>query len=106
MCSAEFFEAVRPGAIFINTSRAEVVDQAALLAAIHSKGVRAGLDVFEGEPAGAEGEVLSPLCNEPSVYCTHHIGASTDQAQEAVAAETVRIVKVFGETGQAPNVVN
>lgn len=106
MCSAEFFEAVRPGAIFINTSRAEVVDQGALLAAIHSKGVRAGLDVFDGEPTGAEGEVLSPLCNEPSVYCTHHIGASTDQAQEAVAAETVRIVKVFGETGQAPNVVN
>lgn len=106
MCGAEFFEALRPGAIFINTSRAEVVDQTALLEAVRSKGVRAGLDVFDGEPSVAEGEVVSPLCNEPSVYCTHHIGASTDQAQEAVAAETVRIVKVFGETGQAPNVVN
>jgi D-3-phosphoglycerate dehydrogenase len=40
------------------------------------------------------------------VYGTHHIGASTDQAQEAIAAETVRIVRIFKETGQVPNVVN
>jgi D-3-phosphoglycerate dehydrogenase len=40
------------------------------------------------------------------VYCTHHIGASTDQAQEAVAAETVRIVKEYKDTGAVPNVVN
>jgi D-3-phosphoglycerate dehydrogenase / 2-oxoglutarate reductase len=40
------------------------------------------------------------------VYGTHHIGASTDQAQEAIAAETVRIVKTFKDTGRVPNVVN
>jgi len=40
------------------------------------------------------------------VYGTHHIGASTDQAQEAIAAETVRIVRAFKETGRVPNVVN
>jgi D-3-phosphoglycerate dehydrogenase len=40
------------------------------------------------------------------VYGTHHIGASTEQAQEAIAAETVRIVRSFTETGRVPNVVN
>lgn len=103
---ATFFEAMRPGAIFINTSRAEVVDQNALEAAIQSKGVVAGLDVFEGEPAVAEGDYDGPLKGNARVYCTHHIGASTDQAQEAVAEETVRIVKEFSSTGKAPNVVN
>ena len=42
----------------------------------------------------------------PGVYGTHHIGASTEQAQEAIAAETVRIVRSFKDTGQVPNVVN
>ena len=42
----------------------------------------------------------------PGVYGTHHIGASTDQAQEAIAAETVRIVAAYKDTGQVPNVVN
>jgi D-3-phosphoglycerate dehydrogenase len=42
----------------------------------------------------------------PGVIGTHHIGASTDQAQEAIAAETVRIVREYKETGRAPNVVN
>ena len=37
---------------------------------------------------------------------THHIGASTDQAQEAIAAETVRIVRTYKDTGRVPNVVN
>lgn len=106
LCDGEFFAAMKPGAIFINTSRAEVIDQAALLKAVSEKGIKAGLDVFDGEPTVAEGEYDGELCSSGGVYCTHHIGASTDQAQEAVAAETVRIVKVFKETGCAPNVVN
>jgi D-3-phosphoglycerate dehydrogenase len=40
------------------------------------------------------------------LYGTHHIGASTDQAQEAIAAETVRIVQEFKKHGKVPNVVN
>lgn len=101
-----FFEKLRPGSVFVNTSRAEVVDQTALEAAIAEKHIMAGLDVFEDEPSGAEGEYTGSLRDNPNVYCTHHIGASTDQAQEAVAAETVRIVKEFANTGIAPNVVN
>ena len=101
-----FFQAMRNGAYFINTSRGETVDQAALVAAIHGKGIRAGLDVFAIEPTSAVAEFADPIANEPGVYGTHHIGASTDQAQEAIAAETVRIVQSFKETGQVPNVVN
>ncbi len=106
LCGADFFAAMKTGALFLNTSRAEVVDQAALLKAVAEKGIQAGLDVFDGEPSVAEGEYDGELRENPNVYCTHHIGASTEQAQEAVAAETVRIVRVFGETGRAPNVVN
>jgi D-3-phosphoglycerate dehydrogenase len=102
----KFFSKLKPGAIFINTSRAEVVDQAAMLKAIDEKGIFCGLDVFEGEPTSAEGGYDGPLKTYKNVYCTHHIGASTDQAQEAIAAEVVRIVKEYKATGIAPNVVN
>jgi D-3-phosphoglycerate dehydrogenase len=40
------------------------------------------------------------------VYGTHHIGASTQQAQEAIAAEVVHIVRTYMHTGRVPNVVN
>jgi D-3-phosphoglycerate dehydrogenase len=103
---ADFFAAVRQGAYFINTSRGEIVDQAALVRAMRTKGVRAGLDVFASEPTSATTEFADEIAKEANLYGTHHIGASTDQAQEAIAAETVRIVQSFKETGKVPNVVN
>jgi D-3-phosphoglycerate dehydrogenase len=106
LISPDFFREMRDGAYFINTSRGEVVDENALAEAIHTKGIRAGLDVFAIEPTSAVAEFADPIAREASVYGTHHIGASTDQAQEAIAAETVRIVQSFKETGQVPNVVN
>ncbi len=101
---AEFFAAMQPGAYFVNTARAEVIDQDALSRAIQEKGIRAALDVFANEPAGGTGEFTAAIAKE--VYGTHHIGASTDQAQEAIAAETVRIITTFKDTGKVPNVVN
>jgi D-3-phosphoglycerate dehydrogenase len=101
-----FFQAMRPGSIFINTSRAEVVEQAALEKAIAEKGLMAGLDVFEGEPTAAEGDYEGKLRTNERIYATHHIGASTNQAQEAIAAEVVRIVKEYKSGGSVPNVVN
>jgi len=106
LINADFFRSVREGAYFINTSRGEVVDQTALAEAIHTKGIRAGLDVFAIEPTSAVAEFTDPIADEAGVYGTHHVGASTDQAQEAIAAETVRIIQSFKETGQVPNVVN
>ncbi len=101
-----FFAALKPGAFFINTARGEVVDQAALVEAMRTKGVRAGLDVFTAEPAGGTGDFADAIKDEPNLYGTHHIGASTEQAQEAIAAETVRIIRTFKETGHVPNAVN
>jgi D-3-phosphoglycerate dehydrogenase len=103
---ADFFAAMREGAYFINTARGEVVDQPALIDALKSRGIRAGLDVYAGEPTSATGEFTDEIRNEANLYGTHHIGASTDQAQEAIATETVRIVREFKETGKVPNVVN
>ena len=103
---ARFFNNMRSGAYFINTARGEVVDQAALIEAMKNRGVRAGLDVYAAEPTSGTGEFTDEIRGEESLYGTHHIGASTDQAQEAIAAETVRIVREFKETGKVPNVVN
>jgi D-3-phosphoglycerate dehydrogenase len=100
------FASMKQGAMFINTSRAEVVDQAALERAVKERGIRAGLDVFAEEPSGGAGAVEAPIFALPGVIGTHHIGASTDQAQEAIAEETVRIVRLFKETGRPANVVN
>jgi len=102
----DFFNAMREGAYFINTARGEVVDQQALVAAMKNRGIRVGTDVYALEPTSATGEIHDEIVKEEGLYGTHHIGASTDQAQEAIAAETVRIVKEFKETGKVPNVVN
>lgn len=100
------FASMKQGAMFINTSRAEVVDQPALERAVKERGIRAGLDVFAEEPSGGAGSVDAPIFKLAGVIGTHHIGASTDQAQEAIAEETVRIVRLFKETGRPANVVN
>ena len=104
--NSDVFDAMRPGSYLINTSRAEIVDQTALAQAVKNKGIRAGLDVFVNEPAAATGNFGDDIVRLPNIYGTHHIGASTDQAQEAIAAETVRIVRVYKETGRVLNVVN
>lgn len=106
MVNAAVLSKLAPGSFLINTARAECVDQAALRTAIRERHLRVGLDVFVSEPATSTGEFADPIVQEPGVYGTHHIGASTDQAQEAIAAETVRIVRTFKDTGQAPNAVN
>jgi D-3-phosphoglycerate dehydrogenase / 2-oxoglutarate reductase len=99
------FQALRPGAIFVNTSRGPVVDETALAKAVETRGLRAGLDVFCDEPAG-DGPWSHPLAQLPGVYGTHHIGASTAQAQDAVAFEACRIIETWARTGSPPNVVN
>ncbi|MHC4991327.1 MAG: NAD(P)-dependent oxidoreductase, partial [Planctomycetota bacterium] len=101
-----FFSAMREGAYFINTSRGTVVDEEALVSAIREKGIRAGLDVYAQQPGTSPATFTDPVVQEPHVYGTHHCGASTDQSQQAVAAEAVRIVEVYQTTGEVPNCVN
>ena len=86
---------LRPGAVLINTSRADVIDEPALIEAMDEKGIRAAVDVFNDEPASGEARFDSPLARHPNLYGTHHIGASTEQAQHAVAAGVVDVLTAF-----------
>lgn len=100
------FAAMKPGAYFINTARAEVVNHEEMIAAAKAKGLRLGLDVFPGEPAEGQAAFTDPVLGLPHVYGTHHIGASTDEAEEAVGEEVVRIVQAYKAGSPIPNCVN
>jgi D-3-phosphoglycerate dehydrogenase len=102
----EMFSYMKPNTLLINTSRADVIDEDAMLEAIKEKNIRVALDVFKGEPEGKDGAVTSKLQGNPNIYITHHIGASTEQAQAAVADETIRIIKDFTTSGVIAHWVN
>ena len=97
---------MRSGTIFINTSRAEIVDEKALAEAVATGRIKVGTDVFLGEPEDKKGEFKSAFASMPNVYGTHHIGASTEQAQNAVAEETVAIINEYVNQGTVRNWVN
>lgn len=100
-----FLAKLKDGAILLNTSRSDVVDGAALLRAIDSKNLRAGLDVWPDEPAKGTASFTSELAKHAAVVGTHHIGASTTQAQESIAEGTVEVIQAYAR-GQVINCVN
>jgi D-3-phosphoglycerate dehydrogenase len=102
----KFCAALKPGAYLINTSHGSVVDQVELAKAIRAKGVRAGLDVYADEPGGATGAFTDPIVQEPGVYGTHHVGAATEQAQQATSAEVVHMIGMYAGSGAVRNCVN
>jgi D-3-phosphoglycerate dehydrogenase len=106
LVSRQVLAALPDGATFINTSRADVVDNEALLEEARQGRIFVATDVFPDEPKGGEASFQSELGKLPHVYGTHHIGASTEQAQDAIARETVRIVDQFLNEGVVPNCVN
>jgi D-3-phosphoglycerate dehydrogenase len=106
LINADFFARLKKGALFVNTARSEVVDLAALKDALRQGQIRAGLDVFDSEPAAAEAEFMDPELAALLCAAGPHIGASTDQAEEAIAEETVRIARTFMQTGKPVNAVN
>jgi D-3-phosphoglycerate dehydrogenase len=105
LVDANLLVRLRPGSMLINTARADIVDEYALRAAIAERGLRVGLDVYAGEPSATTGAFDDPIVRLPTVYGTHHIGASTRQAQEAIAAETVLNVAAFMAGNRPPHVV-
>ena len=101
----DLLEHVQPGAILLNTSRGEIIDEDALIEAMDAKGIRAGLDVYQDEPGRSAGRIDSRLARHPNVYGTHHIGASTEQAQHAIAEEVVRVLDAY-QSGEVLHCVN
>ena len=101
----EFLKLMKSNSILINTSRGEIIDENALIEAMNEKGIRAGLDVFCDEPTTGVGEFSSELAQHPNVIGTHHIGASTQQAQDATVEETIGVIDAFRE-GSVINCVN
>jgi D-3-phosphoglycerate dehydrogenase / 2-oxoglutarate reductase len=97
---------LKDGALVINTARAEVIDEEALFGELKSGRLKAGLDVIEDEPEFKEGEFTSRFQLIENVYITHHIGASTSQAQLAVATDAVDIVRGYLKQGKVRNWLN
>ena len=89
----EEFAKMKDGAVIINTARGGVVDEDALLEALDSgKLYGAAIDVFVGEP-----NPKPELVNHPKVSVTPHLGASTNEAQERIGEEIIKILnEVFG----------
>jgi D-3-phosphoglycerate dehydrogenase len=106
MCDAAFFGAMKPGAYFVNTSRGAIVDEAALAEAVKGGRVRAAVDVYNGQPAETAADWSPSLRGVSGVYFSHHCGASTDQAQNAVADEVVRMVGLYKAEGRIEHCVN
>ena len=106
MLNSEFLSNIKPGTILLNTSRGDTIDEDALLDAIETRSLWVGLDVYPTEPSSGRAEFHSALASHPRVYGTHHIGASTEQAQEAVGDAVVGILERFASGSEVPNVVN
>jgi D-3-phosphoglycerate dehydrogenase len=102
----EMFSFMKPNSMLINTARADIIDQDAMIEAIKTKNIRVALDVIKNEPENKAADISSPLQELKNVYLTHHIGASTEQAQNAVAAETIRIIKDYIQSGVIAHWVN
>ena len=97
----KFFDAMKDGATFINTARGGLVVTKDLAEAIKTKNIRAALDVYETEPkANDKSFDYSPFEGAENFYGTHHIGASTDQAQDAVAQRAVEIINEYAASGK------
>ena len=114
-------ELLPPRSILLNLAREGLVDYAALRDAVRTRGLRAGLDVYPDEPRGtkrletdlfdvtsgaAPASATTPSASGGFIYGTPHIAASTDQAQLAIAGETVRVIRSFLLEGNVPTVVN
>jgi len=106
LCGPGFFAAMKPGAYFINTSRGEIVDEKELAKAMETKGIRAGLDVYDQQPSAKDTDWKPAIAGMDGISLTHHVGASTEQAQIAVVEEIVRIVDEYARSGKPLHVVN
>lgn len=105
MINKKFLDCVKDGSIIINTSRGDLIVDPDLICAMDKKNIFVGLDVYNNEPEKSSCEFVTPLTMHRNVYGTHHIGASTEQAQNAIAEEVIEIIKDF-DMGRIRHCVN
>ncbi|MGH9443977.1 MAG: phosphoglycerate dehydrogenase [Thermoanaerobaculia bacterium] len=90
MMDAKAFSAMKPGAFLVNVARGSLVDLDALRAALSSGALGgAAIDVYDPEPPDAS----DPIFRMDNVVATPHLGASTQEAQERVASQTVEALR-------------
>ncbi|OZG65899.1 NAD(P)-dependent oxidoreductase [Bifidobacterium eulemuris] len=98
--TAEHLERLRPGTLFVNTARAEVIEPGALLARLQRGDIPAALDVYDHEPLAAD----DPLCQIPGIVLTPHVGWRTDGAFVELTRQMVACAAAFLQ-GERLNVV-
>jgi phosphoglycerate dehydrogenase-like enzyme len=92
LVSAKLFAQIKPGAIFINTSRGPIADEAALLDGLRSGRVGAvGLDVLDGEPAVQDHPLLRYAQEHSNLLITPHCGGFSPDAVARVSAHAARV---------------
>lgn len=103
----EVLSVLKDGALVINTARGGIINEKDMLETIQTKRLRFGLDVMNNEPdANAKEFKDVAISSNPNIYVTHHIGASTEQAEEAVGEEVLNIVRTFIKKSHVINCVN
>lgn len=104
------FEAMKPGALFLNLSRGFIVDVDALREGLASGRIAgAAVDVFPEEPKKKGDPFVSPLQGLPNVILTPHIGGSTEEAQRDIGqfvATRLRDYVQHGSTSLSVNLPN
>lgn len=105
MVNTEFLSNLTQGAMLINTSRGDLVNERDLVQAMTERDIRVGLDVYPSEPTSGSSEWHTSLSNHANFVGTHHIGASTDQARQAIADGVLGAITEY-EVGVPSNCVN
>jgi D-3-phosphoglycerate dehydrogenase / 2-oxoglutarate reductase len=104
MVNSEFLSKMKSDAVLINTARGELVNENDLHSHLEAnENFWYGTDVLQGEPSSKECDWEHPLAKHPRMYGSHHIGASTKQAEAEIGEEAVRICQVFSNSGQIDN---
>jgi len=99
MINAQFLAQCKDDCVLVNTSRGDLVNEDELLSVLEARpGLWYACDVYKGEPAGKDGDFVHRIAQHPRVYGTHHIGASTKQAEQAIGEEAVRVILKYSRT--------